>query len=189
MEYLIFDTETTGLPKSWHASVTRLDNWPRIVQLAWVLYDEAGKELQQRVRIVKPEGFTIPEQVVKIHGISTQRAMAEGISLREVLDEFCTILNRGPITLVAHNINFDEKIVGAELLRMKIQSDFFTLPKICTMKSTIDYCNLPLKKYPQLAELYFKLFQSNFKGAHQADADALACGKCFFELKKQKIVS
>lgn len=188
MEYLVFDTETTGLPKNWQAPLTRLDNWPRMVQLAWVLYDEAGKELRQCVRIIKPEGFIIPEEVVRVHGISTQKAMTEGISLLEVLNEFCEILKRGAITLVAHNMDFDEKIVGAELLRMKIQSNFFNLPKFCTMKSTIDYCNLPRKKYPRLAELYYKLFQSNFQGAHQADTDALACGQCFFELKKRKIV-
>lgn len=188
MEYLIFDTETTGLPKSWKASLTRLDNWPRMVQLAWVLYDESGNKLQQQERIVKPDHFIIPQTASKIHGISTEKALQEGFPLPEVLDEFCAILKRGRIILVAHNMSFDEKIVGAELLRMKIESDFFKLPKICTMKSTIDYCNLPGKKYPQLAELHYKLFQSNFQGAHRADSDALACGRCFFELKKRKIV-
>ncbi len=188
MEYLIFDTETTGLPKNWRAPLTRLDNWPRMVQLAWVLYDDSGNKLQQQVRIIKPEGFTIPKDVSKIHGISTEKAIKEGTSLLGVLNQFCAILNRGSLILVAHNMNFDEKILGAELLRMEIESNFFKLPKICTMKTTIDYCNLPGKKYPQLAELYYKLFQSRFEGAHSADNDALACGRCFFELRKRKIV-
>ncbi|MGE5582925.1 MAG: 3'-5' exonuclease [Bacillota bacterium] len=188
MEYLIFDTETTGLPKSWQAPITKLDNWPRMVQLAWVLYNEDGKVIQRCGRIIKPEGFVIPDQVAKIHGISTARALAEGVPVKEALTEFCRVLERRRLTLVAHNIDFDEKVVGAELLRAGIRSEFFNLPKICTMKSAIEFCNLPGKKYPRLAELYFKLFGDDFQEAHRADADATACGKCFFELKKKKIV-
>lgn len=58
--YLFFDTETTGLPKRWNAPVTDLENWPRLVQLAWIMYDDRGNMLESRDVIVKPEGFTIP---------------------------------------------------------------------------------------------------------------------------------
>lgn len=188
MNYLIFDTETTGLPKSWKAPVNKLDNWPRLVQLAWILYDEQEKEQIRYSRIIKPEGFTIPPDVAKIHGITTEKANQEGKQLINVLHEFCETLNRENLTLVAHNMAFDEKIVGAELLRLNIKSNFFELPKICTMKSAIDFCDLPNKKYPRLDELYYILFHTTFKDAHRADMDAGACGKCFFELKKKKIV-
>lgn len=57
--YLFFDTETTGLPKRWNAPVTDLENWPRLVQLAWIMYDDRGNMLESRDVIVKPEGFTI----------------------------------------------------------------------------------------------------------------------------------
>ena len=40
--YLIFDTETTGLPKSWNAPITDTDNWPRCIQIAWQLHDNMG---------------------------------------------------------------------------------------------------------------------------------------------------
>ena len=148
MNYLIFDTETTGLPKNWKAPVQRLDNWPRLVQLAWILYDEQGKDQLKHSRIIKPEGFTIPHDAARVHGITTARALREGEPLVEVLQEFCGVVNRDNLTLVAHNIAFDEKIIGAELLRMNLASKFFELPKICTMKSSIDFCNLPNKKYP-----------------------------------------
>lgn len=188
MNYLIFDTETTGLPLTWNAPVHKLSNWPRLVQLAWILYDEQGKEEMKYSRIIKPEGFTIPPDAAKIHGITTEMAIRDGEPLIEVLQEFCAKLNRENLTLVAHNMAFDEKIVGAELLRMKLDSNFFKLPKICTMKSTIDFCNLPNKKYPRLEELYYILFRTAFQGAHRADVDVLACGRCFFELKRKKIV-
>lgn len=61
--YLFFDTETTGLPKRWNAPVTDLENWPRLVQLAWIMYDDRGNMLESRDVIVKPEGFTIPPKL------------------------------------------------------------------------------------------------------------------------------
>ncbi|MGD8402010.1 MAG: 3'-5' exonuclease [Bacillota bacterium] len=188
MYYLFFDTETTGLPKSWNASVHKLDNWPRMVQLAWSLRGERGEVLQERSKIIRPEGFTIPKEASRIHGITTAKANQEGELLVNVLNDFCQVLNRDNLTLVAHNMRFDEKIVGAELLRMHIQSNFFALPKICTMKSSIDFCNLPDKKYPKLEELYYILFKTVFKDAHSADSDVAACARCFFELKKKKVV-
>ena len=145
--------------------------------------------MQRCVRIVKPDGFTIPASVVRVHGITTQIAMTHGVSLRDVMEEFCTVLSRGKVTLVAHNIAFDEKIIGAELARLQIRSNFFNLPKICTMKSATEFCNLPGKKYPRLAELHYILFQNALREAHRADIDALTCGKCFFELKKKQIIS
>lgn len=38
MKYLFIDTETTGLPKEYDAPYTDIDNWPRLVQLAWIVF-------------------------------------------------------------------------------------------------------------------------------------------------------
>ena len=86
--YIIFDTETTGLPRNYDAPITDLDNWPRLVQLAWQLHDEKGKLLSNQSFIVKPEGFTIPYNAEKVHGISTERALKEGHDLTKVLQAF-----------------------------------------------------------------------------------------------------
>ena len=86
--YLIFDTETTGLPQNWKAPLTDFDNWPRLVQLAWQVHDIEGKLVEVKNYIVKPEGFDIPYNASKIHGISTQRAEKEGMPLVEVLEIF-----------------------------------------------------------------------------------------------------
>ena len=85
---LIYDTETTGLPRDWNAPISDSDNWPRLVQLAWQLHDANGKLLSRGNRIVQPDGFTIPYNSTKIHGITTERAQAEGIPLAEVAAEF-----------------------------------------------------------------------------------------------------
>ena len=86
--YLFFDTETTGLPKDWRAPLSDLDNWPRLVQLAFITYDTDGNALQEADYIIKPEGFRIPIASANVHGISTERALAEGIPIADVLNHF-----------------------------------------------------------------------------------------------------
>ena len=85
--YLFFDTETTGLPKRWNAPVTDLENWPRLVQLAWIMYDDRGNMLESRDVIVKPEGFTIPPEASRVHGITTLVAREKGEPLQEVMEQ------------------------------------------------------------------------------------------------------
>ena len=188
--FLFFDTETTGLPLVWRAPLEDLDNWPRLVQLAWLLTDENGKEVKSTNRIIKPEGFIIPAEAAAVHGISTAQAKKEGILLNTALKEFSQAVDEAKI-LVAHNMSFDEKIMGAELLRKKYQHKLFERPKICTMLSSTDYCKIQNDfgyKWPKLIELHQKLFDEEFENAHDALADVKACARCFFELIKQGII-
>ena len=188
--YLFFDTETTGLPRNYKAPVTDLNNWPRLVQLAWLFYDKDGNKIAGNDVIIKPDGFTIPVEASRIHGISTERAISEGISLAEVLHEFQLMIDRTEF-LVAHNMSFDEKILGAEFLRCKMVNSVPTKKQICTMQSTTNFCaiNGPYGyKWPKLSELHFKLFHAGFEEAHNAAIDINATAKCFWELKRlQKI--
>ena len=188
--YLFFDTETTGLPKDWRAPLTALDNWPRLVQLAWIVTDENAKELSGENLIIKPEGFTIPIEASNVHGISTERAMVDGIRLRTALDKFKDALDNTKVT-VAHNISFDEKIMGAEFLRKDMESKLFDNPKVCTMHKSTNFCKIDSArgyKWPKLMELHVKLFDEEFDGAHDALADVKACARCFFELKNRGVL-
>lgn len=184
--YLFFDTETTGLPKHWKAPVTDLNNWPRLVQLAYLMYDEDGNNISGGDYIIKPEGFTIPLEASKIHGISTERANQEGRVLKPVLQDFQTLIEQSEY-LVAHNMSFDEKIIGAEFLRNGMEDGVGIKKKICTMQMSTDFCALQGPygyKWPKLPELYFKLFQTDFKEAHNAAIDIKVTAKCFWELKR-----
>lgn len=184
--YLFFDTETTGLPKNWKAPVTNLNNWPRMIQIAWILCDENGKRIEMDDYIIKPENFTIPVAASRVHGISTERANNEGVELETVLTKFNELLEKTEY-LVAHNISFDEKILGAELLRKKVQTSFFQKRTLCTMKASTDYCKIPGPygwKWPKLSELHIKLFGVDFEEAHDASADINATEKCFWEMRK-----
>lgn len=191
--FLFFDTETTGLPRDWNAPVEKLDNWPRLVQLAWLAFDREGNRLAGGEHIVRPEGFIIPTASSDVHGITTERALAEGEDLRQVLEEFSGKISEADL-LIAHNMNFDEKIVGSEFLRNSIASRLFEKERICTMISSIDFCAIPSSsgsgyKWPRLSELHVKLFGKDFEDAHDALVDTSACARCFFELKKQKVIN
>jgi len=186
---LFFDTETTGLPQNWNAPITQTNKWPRMVQLAWLQYDDEEKLVSEANHIIKPDGYTIPNDATSIHGITTENALQNGSELSSVLLEFSTIVDRSKM-LIAHNMDFDEKIVGAEYIRAGLKSSIFETQRLCTMKTTTDLCRIPGNygnKWPTLLELHQFLFGSDFKDAHDALVDVKICAKCFFELVKRGI--
>ena len=188
--FLFFDTETTGLPQYYNAPVENLDNWPRLVQIAWAVYDEDGSKLEDSEHIIKPEGFVIPEASSAIHGITTEVAQKDGKELGPVLKKFADAINESKAA-VAHNMSFDEKIVGAEFLRKSIDHKLFDTLRICTKLASTDYCKLPGQygyKWPKLSELHIKLFGEDFEDAHDALVDVEACARCFFELAKRGVI-
>ncbi|MCK4891974.1 MAG: 3'-5' exonuclease, partial [Candidatus Pacebacteria bacterium] len=103
--YLFLDTETTGLPKRWDAATSDLENWPRLVQIAWIYCDHAGNKILSKSKIIKPEGFIIPNESSKVHGITTEIAKKKGVSLKKVLTEFLSTMNQSKF-LIAHNMSF-----------------------------------------------------------------------------------
>lgn len=192
--YLFFDTETTGLPRDWNAPASSTNNWPRMVQLACLLADAGGNIVEQRNAIIRPQGYTIPAEAANIHRITTERALREGLDLVSVLDDFASLLNRAT-HLVAHNMEFDEKIVGAEFHRAHGRDPLPGKSRFCTMKNddVIAYCALPPMRYgsykwPKLSELHEKLFGAAFDEAHDASVDIQATARCFFELRRRGIV-
>ena len=188
--YLFFDTETTGLPKNWNAPYTDVDNWPRLVQLAYILFDEAGEELECKDIIVKPEGYTIPTEASDIHGITHDIALQKGIPITEALSWFNQASN-GAVEFVAHNIKFDRAIMTSEFHRAEYVEPFGTKTRTCTMTSTTKFCglkNIRGLKWPKLQELHEKLFGYKFAEAHNALIDIKVTANCFWELKRMEII-
>ena len=192
--YLIFDTETTGLPKKWNAPITDSDNWPRCVQLAWQLHDSKGALISDHSYLIKPENFNIPFESEQIHGISTELANKIGVDIDEVLNKFISDLSNAGF-IIGHNVKFDLNIIGAELFR--INSDVNLLEKdildTCT-EMTANVCKLPggrggKFKFPTLIELYSFLFDESFSEAHNASADVEATARAFFELVRIGIIN
>jgi DNA polymerase-3 subunit alpha len=185
--YLIFDTETTGLPKSWNAPITDTDNWPRCVQIAWQLHDEMGHLIEHNDFLIQPDGYNIPYDAERIHGISTELAQEQGISLDKSLALFNEALSKTKF-IVGQNLNFDLNIMGCEFHRLGIESILSSLPILdtCTEKTAV-MCQLPGGRYgkfklPTLTELHNHLFGVGFGEAHNATADVEATTRCFLEL-------
>lgn len=190
-KYLFFDTETTGIPNDYKAPCTNTDNWPRLVQLGWLLTDAAGRILSEGNHIVRPDGFEIPKAASDVHGITTEFALENGKPLLDVIFAFGADLNQADC-VVGYNLDYDLHIVGAEYVRLGYDSRImFARPTLCTMQATIQFCNIPGRfgpKWPKLMELYTKLFGQEFDGAHDAMADIVATKDCFFELIRRGVV-
>ena len=191
MTYLIIDTETNGLPQSYHLPVTDLTNWPRLISVAWGLYDEWGKELCRHYALVKPDGYRWNRVAQGIHGITPEQAEGQGQPLAEVLGLLLTAIEKADVW-VGHNIDLDYGVIGAEFIRAeRVQpgwvAEFPARPVICTMDASAKVT--PNREPVRLEELYKILTGKTMKGMHDATADMLATAKCFFELKRRNILA
>ncbi len=191
---LFFDTDTNGLPQN-YKGISATANWPRLIQLGWIISDESGNILKCKSQLIYPQSFTIAADVTRLTGITTEMAQRNGISLTDILQEFMADVETATL-LVGHNIDIDRHIIGCELYRNSL--DYRTLmdkPSVCTMVRSTDFCALPSTsryhsgyKYPTLTELYTKLFGHTFTGAHDALSDITATKDCYFELLRRGIL-
>ncbi len=187
--YLIFDTETTGLPRNWNAPITDTENWPRCVQIAWQLHDDFGNLIENQDYLVKPDGFNIPYDAERIHGISTELAIEQGMLLLEVLKKFVVALSKSKF-VVGQNVGFDVNIMGCEFHRLGMDNMLSQIPVLDTCTEvTAELLRLPggrngRYKLPTLTELHQYLFGEPFSEAHNATADVEATTRCFLQLLK-----
>lgn len=189
---LLVDTETVGLPKSWQAPSTDFANWPRLVEIAWKIVPSDTFTTPTLYR-VKPNGFTIPAEATRVHGITTEAAHATGRDLPDVLSSLAFDLQLCD-TIVAHNARFDRKILEAEFLRCgqpvpwEGRKDSWK----CSMLSTTRLCNIKGPrgpKWPRLEELYWHLFRERPpEGQHSAGVDVGMLERCYLELMKRRVV-
>lgn len=188
---LAFDTETTGLP-DFRAPSSAIHQ-PHLVQLAAILTEGPDANPMAFSRIVRPDGYTeMPAQAFDAHGISFERAMDEGIPLAEALDMFNHFLAQADL-LVAHNINFDAKLMRIAFHRADRAPARENLPKFCTMAAATPLVNLPptermlaagfnKPKAPSLTECIRHFFNEPLEGAHNALVDVKACVRLYFRL-------
>lgn len=185
--FLVFDTETTGLPLRKDAPLTDFGNWPRAVQLAWQVYDEIGQLVESQNYIIRPDGFEIPINAKMVHGISTEHALKVGKPLGEVLDIFMVAAEKAKY-FVGHNIGFDLAVLGCEFLRNRGENPLPNWKKIDTCsEKTAMFCKIPGGthggfRFPKLTNFYKLLFGNDFDSAHNAMADVTATARVFLEL-------
>lgn len=183
---LFFDTETVGLPMYYNQPVDAVWNWPHMIQLGLQLYEDE-ELIEERGLLVKPPqgGFKMTQEAIDTHGITHERLETEGVSIAECLDTFERMI-QGVKYLVAHNMAFDEKILGCEFVRHKRKIVYRDHKKICTMKSMTHVCKIPRGgrggyKWPKLPELYEWLFDEEPEDQHDAVGDVKATARSFFK--------
>jgi DNA polymerase-3 subunit epsilon len=202
---LFYDTETTGLPL-WSQPSEHPDQ-PRVVQLAALLCDEeTGEDLRQMNMIVLPEGWTIPSEVAAVHGITTERAMDEGIAASHVLEHFFDLWT-GADLRGGHNESFDMRMLRIEIMRSPVYSmqsigdpampfaDYWkTAPAFCTQTNSTKIVNLPPTpkmvaarrmgpKSPNLGEAYEFFTGQKLEGAHDARVDVRGAKAVYYGIK------
>ncbi|GEO03133.1 hypothetical protein AAE02nite_07970 [Adhaeribacter aerolatus] len=184
-DYLLFiDTETSGLPKKWEVSYADQDNWPYSVQIAWVICNKNGQEIKRENHYIKADDFEISPAAYQIHGISKAFLQQHGKSRQTVLMRLQADLIQYQPLVVAHFLQLDFHMIGADFYRLGLENPLQELPKFCTMLATSKYVSNPKSKYLRLDRLYYILFQKDLKNQHEALTDATATAACFFEMLK-----
>lgn len=183
-----FDCETTGVPAKGLKWDEDFNKFPHVVQLAWAFGEK------EKSYVIKPNGWEIPAEVVAIHGITTEFALAEGVPFDIVVDEFLTDAAAARL-VCAHNIYFDASMIKANVLRvlgksyydLKCEDALHKGKRIDTMMKTIKFVQACFEngrpgKFPKLEELFQKLFPGEFFAAHDAMEDVRALRRCVPEL-------
>lgn len=205
MLILVFDTETSGLPKSRTLDDTNLHLWPHIVQFSYVVYDISSNTVVKIVdEIIKiPENIIIPDDCIKIHGITNDICKLRGKNIEKILVDFYDDFEQCD-RVVAHNLSFDLNMLKVEILRAinnninkntseiviynNMFSNLTTAQKYyCTMQDTIEYCNVKgldkkgkeFVKFPKLSELYHKMFGNIPNNLHNSLNDVIICLRCY----------
>jgi DNA polymerase III epsilon subunit-like protein len=188
--YFIFDTETSGLParggpnRGYHhpRSLTKYDS-SRVVSIAWIVLDVELKEVNRGSLLIKPDSFYVSKESTRIHGITHEHAVRNGVGIRTVFDRLIDILAKCKC-IVAHNVWFDVNVFTSECYRYEnneLIALFDRSSKFCTMAKGKEL--LGLSRIPSLANLYKELFGDALTNAHDAWFDAWHCCECFMALK------
>ena len=195
---LFFDTETSGFIKKDLSADHPDQAWT--VQIGAILANQ-NEDLAKMNTIIKANGRSMNSFAQEVHGISVEKADAEGVHELEAAEEFGLLLRQADM-MVCHNLAFDIKYArhlmerNIDNLSDEARSAFYLdMPGYCTMqdKAVVKFCGLLNKanrpKWPKLVELHQILFEETFDGAHDAFADITATKRCFFELLKLKIIT
>lgn len=183
--YLVFDTETTGLP-AWKEPSDHPDQ-PHVVDIAWTLYGADLAEIERFDAIVNP-GVIIPDAMAEIHGITTDRALAEGIAPSEVWERFVDVLSRTAL-IVGQNVSFDIRLMRILATRLTGEKWDNPHPTFCTMREVHALVkSMPVKpdgwKWPPtLTQIIQALFNEEHVEAHRARPDCDATARAFLHLK------
>ncbi|GGF14027.1 hypothetical protein GCM10011383_26600 [Hymenobacter cavernae] len=183
---LFVDTETSGLPTDWSQPYAAEQNWPYIVQLAWVIYTKDGQQVKAENHYLPlPDGVQISPGSLRVHGLTPDFLRVNGQDRASVMQRLHDDLAHYQPMVVAHFMELDLHMIGAGFYRLHLDNPLQRLPTFCTMKLTEGFIRPAGQRYLSLGELYKRLFQEPLLHQHDAWVDAQAAARCFFELQRK----
>lgn len=185
MKYLIYDISANDKPKDWKAPFSDTFAWPRMIHISWIILDEQLKLVEDYDCVVKPDGFSISEAMMKTSHLDQEDIDNKSVPISDIMDQFDKSVSQVEYT-VAHNMNFQQNVLAAEYIRQSRQPKHFKAEAVCLMQEATYYCKISNKrggyKWPSLQELYMALFHQRFSPSNNARADVIAATRSFKKL-------
>jgi len=185
---LLFDTSAAGRPKSYKKPYSDTFNWPRLIHISWLVYDDAGNLIIDENHLIRNYANEIPENMLKFHNLDLEEIEQEGEEIVQVLEKFKKDVDKAQY-IFSFNLNFNENVVGAEYVRHNISHRLHQSEKYCLMQESTYFCKIDdgegRYKWPTLTELFIKCFGAGYAEPNNARNDVLAATKCFNYLMKR----
>ncbi|MBK9952858.1 MAG: 3'-5' exonuclease [Candidatus Competibacteraceae bacterium] len=196
MLVLIYDTETTGLVKGLDYTDP---NMPFLASITTILYDDEAHRVVSSINaMVQPDGWTMPEEAGRVNGLTDEVLRQLGVPSPALLPTCIALMFKADLR-VAHNVDFDSKVIAAALWRHVAKESsaetahetvkaWLALPSYCTMQESKNFVKALDKrgriKYPKLTEAYKFFFDKELDRAHSANADAVAALEIYLALNR-----
>jgi DNA polymerase-3 subunit epsilon len=184
--FLVIDTETSGFPKKWDVPYDAKNNWPHVLQIAWLIFDVDGKLIKKENHYLKPAAFKITKASFKVHQLSLNFLKHRGKERSLVFKKLIADLEKYKPLMVAHFVELDYHMIGAEMYRLNLDYPLQNVPLFCTLKASAPYVRNPNFEYLKLNRFYKTLFNKSPEKLHDALADALLTAEIFFHLLNNK---
>lgn len=184
--YLIFDASANGRPRSYKAPTDDTSNWPNLMHLGWIILDKDLKPIEDENIIIKPAGYAPSEAALKSHHLEIEKLEESTNTLRDTLEKFTASVQKCDFVF-AHNMAYNEGVVGSEYYRQSMSSPLIAADTFCLMHEATYFCKLPGKrgyKWPSLQEMHSLMFKQGYSPTGHARADVIAASRCFIYLMK-----
>ncbi len=183
--FLLFDVSANGKPRNWKAHFTDTFSWPRMIHLAWLLYDKKGNLTEENDFIIKPEGFEISPASLKMHKLDQETIDEKGVSTEVALEAIRPAIEQA-IYSFSFNMQYNENVLLAEFYRKNMTHKLSQTERYCLMRESTFFCKIPNRgggyKWPTLQQLHQHIYNVGFDGAGNAVQDITALSRCFNKL-------
>ena len=211
---LFYDLETTGLvktqkglkPEDEYPGYKKLEEYDkvRIVSIGWLYMKDFDFDYEIGIeniseQIIKSEGFIIPEEVIKIHGITNEKANNEGKELKKMLKKIGKKIKECEY-IIGYNIYYDINVLLSELyrknrnktiekvLKLKKEKKIICLGQIASIEAKPDkFYKYSIYAIPKQTHVYKRCYNEELINAHNAKSDVLGMIKIMYWIYENKI--